>query len=309
MKKVLFPATKKKAEKKVEKKAAKNPRVAMKPKSLGRQKLKNVAVLHKYLEKFKGNTWRNATTMAKTERVIVALFTHNSSVLHDMAFELALAVPSKKLAEITGRYSSRARQGIMDAIVAENNRFLKIAQLDAELSAPASPPVPGVPKVAKAPQVPDVPKASKASPVPDDLTDDAVTKDLKASFQSSFTLPSNKTPAPNASTASPATDKLATPANKKSRVGKFVYSVDAKFSAAPHWAKSKRGSSGFKYVSLDESKNKPWRVKVGSRSVANYYTKSEACQAAYLFVRDNVVWDSPYEKFLGGKFDDLNYDK
>ena len=53
-----------------------------------------------------------------------------------------------------------------------------------------------------------------------------------------------------------------TAAEEASSVAEFVYRVDTEFKEEDHWKKSTRGTSGFKYVTIDETKAKPWRVKV-----------------------------------------------
>ena len=55
---------------------------------------------------------------------------------------------------------------------------------------------------------------------------------------------------------------------------------------------------------------------MGKTTISRYYTKSEACHAAYVYQQHGNVWDSPYEHLLGGSptelaspLKDLNFDK
>ena len=65
---------------------------------------------------------------------------------------------------------------------------------------------------------------------------------------------------------------------------------DEQFQAQPSW-KTGRGTSGFKGVSYDGTKTKPWRVKVGQQTVHRYSTKAEACEGYYQWMNYGHVWD------------------
>ena len=264
MQKTLFATTSKqpkaqvpqvpkhKAKAKAKSKVPKVPQVA-RPKLKAKAKvpkatkrLQNVNVLHDYFQQLRGHNWTRSTPMQRVERVSDALFTHNTSALHEMAFELALEVAPTKLKEIAAKYVLKAREGLLKGMDMENQRFRRLAQIDAALdAASAAPPpeededVPQVPKVPKVPKVPQVPQVPKDDQVPDDLTDDAVCKSLQLSF--TFGTPDPPSASPKES---------ATPTE-------FKYLVDKEFKKQDHWETSKRGTSGFKHVSFDRTKTKP----------------------------------------------------
>lgn len=70
----------------------------------------------------------------------------------------------------------------------------------------------------------------------------------------------------------------------------FEPMLDKDFVPRVHWIQG-RGKSGFKGVSLDLSKTKCWRVKVGQKTVARYLTKAEACQGYYEWIMHHRKWE------------------
>ena len=152
-----------------------------------------------------------------------------------MTQELILACAPTKLREVAKKFVEPARAALIEDHTAQREKALHFMEISRNFE--------------------------KSAEVQEDMTDDSILQELQSSFvwspDASLT-PSNTaaSAAASAATAASAADATTT------AVTPFVYRVDEEFQEEDHWERSRRGTSGFKYVSQDNTKAKPWRVKV-----------------------------------------------
>ena len=287
------------------------------------KQLRYVRVYEKYLTSLTGPRWSNLLQKKglkagqnACERVMDALWSSKSEHFQSMATMLMLEVPEQKLKEITRQFVGKALEVLMKEHAGELDKFKKWADITSKFAA-------SLDEGDEAAEVPEVPEAASTPPkkprlvgdtlvlktgsnsVDDEFNDEECLKTLQSPFNFSPWAP--EVPVSEVPETSEVPEKVPeTPevpevpeTPEVPEVSDFKYVTDATFQPQPHWEVSVRGKSGFKHVTMDPTKAKPWRVKVGRRTVARYFTKAEACEGAYQFGQTGAVWVSPHEFRLG----------
>ena len=241
--------------------------------------LDNLQVLQECLGTLYGRKWIKAyreKPVDACQRIIDVLHYQD---LREMAFEFMLACDKFKQREIAKNWLEIARTTLQEDSDVQRRKIQRVMDITKNFEAAAAADV-----AADEAEKNVSADAELDAEVPEDLRDDNILEQLSADFN--FATPSIATPraAANAAAAAAAVSASAAvsaaadteapsvaAAAEASSVAEedssatakpFVYRVDSEFKEEPHWEKSRRGTSGFKYVTIDETKAKPWRVKV-----------------------------------------------
>jgi len=239
-----------------------------------KKNLANLEVLQKCLANLSGvkwyRCWRKQPDVA-AERVIDAL-TYNH--LREMCFEFMLCCTKEQQRDVAANWLDHAKNALSRDSELQRQKIERAMEIAKNFE-----------------------ESVKNADVPEDLRDDSILEQLSAQFD--FATPGIREPDVNvvaaaaassaAAAASSAAEEassataeeassataeeassataeeassVAEEASSAKKVKPFVYRVDDEFEPQEHWQRSFRGTSGFKYVTHDDTKAKPWRVKV-----------------------------------------------